>query len=420
MSVTHPSNQPRPMARERGATLIVVAVSLLMLMGVLALAIDGGLGYDVRRGSQNAADNAALAAAWESCNPANTPADPAGEALATAKAQGFDDTDSNVTVTPSDLGGGMWQVEITVVNDGVFGPATPFAGDSITVVSDATASCVPTEFLGGKALFAGAQDCNPPIELNMTGSTMTVDGGIFSNGSLNLNFSHGNPVLSGPTEYGDPANSNTGTQYTGPIPAEYPIDFNIGDYRPGGSRASGSYFNEPGDINNKWMVDNGHADPAASGTGVNITESGIYYAGGSIKLTNVTTDPGVEVTFVAEGPIDVVGSADGLHGYSPVVPGGSVGLLMFSDYGSSPSSYHENPPNGTCLPVDAISFSNANLTDAQGLIFAPHSSVQISSSTVDLDGTIIAYIIKSSGSSFDIQYVNDPAFVPEHIVELVS
>lgn len=42
--------------RERGATLITVAISLLLVFGFTALAIDGGLAFNERRETQNAAD----------------------------------------------------------------------------------------------------------------------------------------------------------------------------------------------------------------------------------------------------------------------------------------------------------------------------------------------------------------------------
>ena len=60
------------------------------------------------------------------------------------------------------------------------------------------------------------------------------------------------------------------------------------------------------------------------------------------------------------------------------------------------------------------------MTGAQGLIFAPHGSIQFSASSLDLDGSIIGYMIKSSSSSFDIHYLDDPGFTPEFSVELVS
>lgn len=48
---------------ERGAFTVLVAISLLCLLGLVGLIIDGGRAYAARRGAQNAADAAALAGA---------------------------------------------------------------------------------------------------------------------------------------------------------------------------------------------------------------------------------------------------------------------------------------------------------------------------------------------------------------------
>jgi hypothetical protein len=53
--------------RERGQVLIMVAISLFVLIGVIALAVDVGHWYGQRRHMQNAADAAALAGAYEIC-----------------------------------------------------------------------------------------------------------------------------------------------------------------------------------------------------------------------------------------------------------------------------------------------------------------------------------------------------------------
>ena len=49
--------------RKRGAMLVLVAVSLGMLIGFAALAVDFGMLYDARSETQRAADAAALAGA---------------------------------------------------------------------------------------------------------------------------------------------------------------------------------------------------------------------------------------------------------------------------------------------------------------------------------------------------------------------
>ena len=53
---------PRP-ADERGATLVIIALALVAILGTAGLAIDGGQIFNGRRQSQNATDSAAIAGA---------------------------------------------------------------------------------------------------------------------------------------------------------------------------------------------------------------------------------------------------------------------------------------------------------------------------------------------------------------------
>jgi len=87
---------------ERGAVAITVAFSLLVLMGFAAIALDLSVGYESRRRVQNAADSAALAAAWEACNPVGGTADPVGTGLAMAALNGFDDSAAETSVAVSE------------------------------------------------------------------------------------------------------------------------------------------------------------------------------------------------------------------------------------------------------------------------------------------------------------------------------
>lgn len=60
--MTRPSHQ---MSSEGGTVLIVVAGSLIMLMGIAAIAVDLGVGFNERRQDQTAADTAAMSGAVE-------------------------------------------------------------------------------------------------------------------------------------------------------------------------------------------------------------------------------------------------------------------------------------------------------------------------------------------------------------------
>ncbi|HZD23638.1 MAG TPA: TadE/TadG family type IV pilus assembly protein [Acidimicrobiia bacterium] len=59
--------------RDRGATALTVALVMVVLMGIAAVAIDGGLGFNERRQAQGGVDFASLAALQESVGP--NPAD---------------------------------------------------------------------------------------------------------------------------------------------------------------------------------------------------------------------------------------------------------------------------------------------------------------------------------------------------------
>jgi hypothetical protein len=249
----------------------------------------------------------------------------------------------------------------------------------------------------------------------MSGSSITVNGGIHSNGDLRINAPAGNLILSGPVTY--QGNGNQGSHEPGPA-REYPIDIDISEYRPGGSRATGpNYVSHNGRITNSWLVSNGYAEWVGSGmgSGIRMLRSGIFYTSstannGAIELQSVDGN-GHRVTFVAEGEIDIRGSNTDLIGYDPIVPGGNVGMLFFSNYDGTPN----------CNPsLDAVRFSaNASLVSSAGVIFAPNGHVQLSNATIELDGSIIAFMVKSSGASVNVTYQDDPAFVPEYRVELL-
>ena len=397
----------------------MVAVSLLLLVGFAALAIDGGLGFDQRRGTQNASDNAALAAAWEACNPSGGTT-PTAAALAVAAQNGYDDNDPDVVVTVNALGATEYEVIIQRVNDTTFaGPGV--AADTLTVVSQAVATCEQEPFLGGYAIFAGADSCasGGAIELDLTGATKTISGGIFSNGDLKIQGP--NTTINGNIEYRGNFDSNAGVtaeKYFG-SPKTYPLDLDIAEFRPGGARQTAdpsNYFNSAPStrIDNGWMVSNGHA--TGNNSNIVITRPGIYYSPktgtDAINLKGVTAAPGVTVTFVSEGEIHVIANAD-ITGFAPVNEGASSPyspLVLFSN---------AQPP-GSCS-TNAIQFSGSNLTWS-GLMYAPNGEVQMSASSsgATINGSIIGHSVKIAGSDFQINWQDDGSGSPRFKVELQS
>jgi hypothetical protein len=401
---------------EKGAVAITVAIAMLVLLGFAALAIDGGLGFDDRRGTQNAADNAALAAAWEACNPANSPADPTGAALAVATENGYDDTAPETTVTVTALSASEYEVVIQTDNDATFAPAG-VGTETVTVTSRAVATCEEEPFLGGYAIFAGAEHCSSggSIELDLTGSTKVIDGGIFSNGDLKINGP--NTTVTGEVEFRGSFSSNAGVaadQYLG-SPKGYPLEMSILDFRAGGkyrTDPSLTFIDAAGArINNNWMVNNGYATGGTSQ--ITITQSGIYYTsfnGGqdAIDLSKVDTAPGVQVSFVSEGTMHITGNGVNVTGYAPVADGAYTPLMFFSNAGSPPA-----------CNTTAIQFSGSDMS-WEGLMFAPNGAVQMSasSSNATVNGSIIANTVSVSGSNFEINWQDDGGGAPRFVVEL--
>jgi Flp pilus assembly protein TadG len=402
---------------ERGAAAVLVGVSLLALMGFAALAIDAGFGYSERRGTQNAADNAALAAAWEDCNPATAGSpDPAVAARATAADNGYDHAAADVTVDVADLGDGQWQVDITDVNDATFGGATPYAADEVTVLSSSVAECETIPFLGGYAIFAGGPaSCNGGVELDLSGASKIINGGIHSNGELKITGS--STDVNGQVTYVGSSNYSPSTQIFSEL--AYPVDITIAEYRPGGSRAlahnssvpaNDHYFNTT-TINNNWMKNNGYAN-SLGGQKIEVVKSGVYYASGSIDLKQVSMASGVKATFVAEGQIAITGESD-FAGYDPVIGGANdPGVLFFSNY--------QAPPSGPTCTGNAINVSSSSVSWT-GVIFAPYGAVTPSfSSATSLNGSIFAYTVNVSGSDFQISWQDNPNATPDFSVNLLK
>jgi hypothetical protein len=98
--------------KRRGIVAVLVAVSLIAILGVVAIVLDGGLLLDNRRSVQAAADAAALAAAEDlfanwSTNKGVDPAPhkAAASALSTAKAEGYNnDADADALTDTADAG----------------------------------------------------------------------------------------------------------------------------------------------------------------------------------------------------------------------------------------------------------------------------------------------------------------------------
>jgi len=100
--------------RRHGVVLVLVAVSLVAILGIVAMALDAGLLFSQRRGLQAAADAAALAAAIDLFK------NPSDRATAVSDAQSvalsnYPDMPSPVVNIPPSAGNYANQLGVTVV-----------------------------------------------------------------------------------------------------------------------------------------------------------------------------------------------------------------------------------------------------------------------------------------------------------------
>ena len=392
---------------DRGAVLIIVAIAMLLVLGVAALSVDGGRGLNEERDSQNAADQASLAAAWAECNGR----DPQAAGIASAAANGFDNNGTTNTVTITDLGSGRFDAVVTSTIDGGF--AKTVGADTITARSQAVANCSIDSGLGGFALFSGSTSCGP-VDLNLAGSAQVIEGGIHSNDQLMINGNAASPSsIYGPVTasvsvahhgvlfYDNPGDTTPSTPGTNPTQGvavrPYPAEYNIADYAPGGTQAvaAGSYY--PFTTDQVWQNQT--------------LASGLYYVDGDVDIRQNVV--GEHVTIVATGQIQVRGNGNRVNTitdeldplYGPYDPSG---LALFSTYRNGVASCNR----------DAIKWSGS-AHEWGGIQYAPFGNVDMSgASNVSFNGSIIAYNINLSGSDMTISYNDDFEGTPSTVINL--
>jgi len=147
---------------EKGQSLVVVTILLFVFIAMLALVLDGGYAYFMRRNAQNAADAGALAAADTWCETQNW-AWAEENGLQFAMDENGAHT-ANVFLVDQDGNGDLDEedrivhVDTSITFNTFFG--TVLGRDQITAVADASAGCYPPASVHGVLPVAWA--CSPP------------------------------------------------------------------------------------------------------------------------------------------------------------------------------------------------------------------------------------------------------------------
>jgi len=143
-------------SNEYGQILVIFVVALIVLLGFLALIIDGGNLFVQRRAAQNAADAGAMAGAAELCLPDNYSfASPEHAAITYATSYNTADT----AIPEVDSVHGVVTVTTQISNSSFFAHFVGFP--ELTAQASASAACCPAT--AGMGVLPIAWACRAPI-----------------------------------------------------------------------------------------------------------------------------------------------------------------------------------------------------------------------------------------------------------------
>lgn len=364
---------------ESGQALVLIAMLMVILLVMCGLAIDGGGMFLKYRDAQNAADAAALSAAYALC----AGSDYEAQAFEMASANGFDEADElvhdvSVTLT-SDVASnnfeapaGFVEVLITAEKPAYF-IQLAYSGP-LTVTARAVGVCTPQRVRPG--LQALSTTCQDPMRI--TGSSIQILGSVVSNGDMNIASS--SAYINGHGYYVGTDQSTSVMWDPNPdnpmvmnVPMEDREGFDIGDFAPGGDYAT----------QDATLFTYSASDMRINTNSGAVVLNGLYFTDGDFQLIgdNYTVGPN-GVTIVARGSISISATDVVLTPYVG-------GVLLFAD------------ATTTC-GANAITVSSARAT-LEGLIYAPHGGVNLSDSDASIsDGGIIAQTINIHASNTTI------------------
>jgi hypothetical protein len=381
--------------RESGQMLVLFVLALGVLMGFVAMSIDVGMILHERRSAQNAADAAALAGVQE------LPGSPSAAVLAAqqwAAQNGFSSEDGATITVNTPYQGNPGAVEVIIEEETPFLFARALGLDSINVHARAVAT---RDGAGAYAIYAHGSACGEPREVDVSGSTLSADGDIHSNGDIKL--TNGTTEVDGTVTYRCPP-PNTGgstTNISGGLnqasqTVNWPIYYAYSDFGPCTFSSSGDLQITQSDPQ-YWLND----DP-----GTNTLKPGVYCADGDIHLSGGTFFG--NVTFVARNEVHFSGATFDFTPYRHDV----VAFAEKSDPGC-------RVQNAGCDLDPAVHISSSTFT-WEGILLATRYTVQISSSTAstdDSEGSVIGEFVKISGSTADIDAWTESEAGPPRLVE---
>jgi Flp pilus assembly protein TadG len=385
-------------ASEKGQALILIVFAIIGLIGLTALAVDGGNAYSERRRAQNTADASVLAAALAKTRGQ----DLSSAGLTRAANNGYNnDGTTNTVVVNSPPTSGPYagnneyiQVVITASVNTYFGPV--IGVNTITNTVEAVARAKPSvtsPMVFGNAIVSLAQSGNKTFWTHGNPNMTTQGGGIFVNSSTDCGFtSDGVPNLTTPS-----------ISIVGAISCPQmagAVTYNVGQmaYPPmvlPNPTCTGNAV-QTGDVLSPGRVA-GDFPPKDHGVQVTNLESGIYCIEGDFSLNGNDTLTGSGVVIVMEsGSVTLNGS--GTLDLSAPTSGPFQGLLIYLPM-SNDSVIKINGTNDQRLTGSIL--APASLVKLDGTADTNAFHTQIVGYEVDIAGTFDGIIRYNDSENFD-------------------
>jgi type II secretory pathway pseudopilin PulG len=406
-----------------GITMAIFAIALVVLLGFVALGIDGARGFDERREAQNAADHAAIAAAYASCTETST--DPAvllAAAIAAGEASalenGYDDNettnDVEIDVAPGAAGAGdhKYTAAIETTIETTF--AKIIGSGDIDTRGEATAEATGCDETAGgpvPALYGGGT-CpdSGKYSIQTNGQNHHIYGTVHSEDEIDLGSTNNfHDAVTYVTDSSDsPKNHTDDTYDAGPptrtAPKGWPANPAPG-FNPAvitgattGDPGAGTFLKPYYDLANTAVPSQVH-----TGSSVSIDKPGVWYMTSNSEI-NVSFSSAFwagasqDVVLIAtQGPIKISGGLDHqtLSSYDHAsLPMADLLLLSNEIYTG----------NAACDNFTVqISAQHGTFN---GILWGSRGLVEMSASNQTINGALVGHAIRLNGSDI---VVNAPS-----------
>lgn len=395
--------------KRRGTVAVLVAVCLIALMGVTAIALDGGTLVNERRHGQVTADAAALAAAGDLYKNwfTNLGKDPLGSAkqaaLDVAKNNGYDNDNKTNTVTVNipptsgNFSGKDGYVEVILQYNQKRAFSGIFSSGDIPVRARAVARGVTASYRRGLILLNPSK--TDAFQVSGNGTIDVVGGSILvnSNAAIAAHFSGNGTIAAESTEIvGNYQNSGPAT-ITGPIHTQ--VDPTPDPLASLPEPKLSDYTVQAGQLTSISSDDPVVLQPGVYRGGINISGNG-----------SVTMLPGV---YIMEGGGFQVSGNGILTGkevmiYNMVGPGGNHGQVLISGNGKinltppSTGTYQGMGIFQQRTQTDRLQISGNGNTYIGGVVYAKAADTQVSGNGLvgvdTLGGSYVCDTMQVSGN----------------------